>query len=110
MRDVASGNDTADDLKWVKFSGASWTGDNQGFFYSRYAEPKEEALREQTIFRNFIITAWVPRSLRTCWSMNGPIRKDRHSTAGLRTTAATWSSMSVRGTDSKNLVYYRTYR
>ena len=46
VRDVATGRDLADTLKWVKFSGAAWTHDNQGFFYSRYAEPAGNALTE----------------------------------------------------------------
>ena len=41
VRDVDTGEDTTDHIKWVKFSGASWTPDSQGFFYSRYDEPKE---------------------------------------------------------------------
>ena len=41
VRDVATGKDTDDDLKWVKFSGASFTKDGKGFFYSRYDEPTE---------------------------------------------------------------------
>ncbi len=40
VRDVATGNDLPDVLKWVKFSGASWTPDGKGFYYSRYDEPK----------------------------------------------------------------------
>ena len=39
MRDVNTGRDLADTVKWVKFSGISWTHDNKGFFYSRYGEP-----------------------------------------------------------------------
>ncbi|PYS92139.1 MAG: S9 family peptidase [Acidobacteria bacterium] len=40
VRDVETGQDTSDVIKWVKFSGASWTADGKGFFYSRYDEPK----------------------------------------------------------------------
>jgi prolyl oligopeptidase len=40
VRDVASGEDMADEIKWVKFSGLSWAKDGSGFYYSRFAEPK----------------------------------------------------------------------
>lgn len=30
-----------DELKWSKFSSASWTTDGEGFFYCRYPEPQE---------------------------------------------------------------------
>ncbi len=45
VRDVKTGKDLPDDIKWVKFSRASWTRDSKGFFYSRFDEPKEAALR-----------------------------------------------------------------
>jgi prolyl oligopeptidase len=41
VRDIDTGKDLSDLLKWVKFSGASWTKDDKGFFYSRYDEPQE---------------------------------------------------------------------
>jgi prolyl oligopeptidase len=41
VRDIESGRDLADHLKWVKFSRTAWTRDGKGFFYSRYDEPKE---------------------------------------------------------------------
>ena len=39
IRDVTTGRDLSDTIKWVKFSGISWTHDNKGFYYSRYDEP-----------------------------------------------------------------------
>ena len=40
VREVDTGRDREDYLQWVKFSGATWTHDQQGFFYSRYDEPE----------------------------------------------------------------------
>jgi prolyl oligopeptidase len=39
VRDVNTGRDLPDVVKWVKFSSISWTHDEKGFFYSRYDEP-----------------------------------------------------------------------
>jgi prolyl oligopeptidase len=41
LRDVATGQDAADTIKWAKFTGMSWTHDAQGFFYSRYPAPAD---------------------------------------------------------------------
>ena len=40
VRDVRTGQDLADQLEWVKFSGATWRKDGSGFYYSRYDAPK----------------------------------------------------------------------
>jgi prolyl oligopeptidase len=39
IRDVATGKDLADELHWVKFSGADWLPDGSGILYGRYPEP-----------------------------------------------------------------------
>ncbi|TFW28893.1 prolyl oligopeptidase family serine peptidase [Massilia horti] len=41
VRDIQTGKDLPDLIKWVKFSKTAWTSDGKGFFYSRYDEPKE---------------------------------------------------------------------
>jgi prolyl oligopeptidase len=40
VREVATGKDTQDLVRWAKFSGAAWKKDGSGFYYSRYAAPK----------------------------------------------------------------------
>ncbi|HET6912580.1 MAG TPA: prolyl oligopeptidase family serine peptidase [Rhodanobacteraceae bacterium] len=48
VRDLRTGKDLPDQVKWVKFSGISWTNDDKGFFYSRYPEPpKGEAIQNR---------------------------------------------------------------
>jgi prolyl oligopeptidase len=41
VREVDSSRDLEDRIQWVKFSGASWTRDGRGFYYSRYDAPEE---------------------------------------------------------------------
>jgi prolyl oligopeptidase len=50
VREVATGKDLPDAIRWVKFSGVAWTEDGKGFFYSRYPEPPSgKAISEQVI-------------------------------------------------------------
>src|SRR5205823_5288847 len=51
VRDVATGRDLPDHLRWIKFSGASWTKDGAGFFYSRYPQPGDKALSDVNRFQ-----------------------------------------------------------
>ncbi len=43
VMDVAGGKPLADEIKWAKFTEASWTKDGKGFYYGRFDEPKEGA-------------------------------------------------------------------
>src|SRR5699024_3761727 len=43
VRDLVSGEDYPEELKWCKFSGIAWTEDEQGVLYSRYPEQSSEA-------------------------------------------------------------------
>ena len=48
VRDVATGKDLPDEIRWTKFGDVAWTPDQRGFYYLRFPEPKPgEALREQ---------------------------------------------------------------
>jgi prolyl oligopeptidase len=50
VRDVATGSDLPDVVRWSKFSGASWKRDGSGFYYSRYDEPASENKFKDTNF------------------------------------------------------------
>ena len=39
VRDIATGKDLDDEIRWVKFSGISWFGN--GFYYGRYDAPEQ---------------------------------------------------------------------
>jgi prolyl oligopeptidase len=63
VRDVDTGKDLPDLIKWVKFSGASWSKDGKGFYYSRYDEPKGTALRDTNYFQKlYYHTLGTPQS------------------------------------------------
>ncbi len=58
VRPLITGHDLDDHLKWVKFSSASWTKDDSGFYYSRYDEPPpgQELHQRQLLSKRFITT------------------------------------------------------
>jgi prolyl oligopeptidase len=42
VRDIATGTDLGDHIKWVKFTEIAWSHDHAGFFYSRYPAPEND--------------------------------------------------------------------
>ncbi len=62
VRALATGKQTSDVVRWVKFSSLAWTKDGKGFFYGRYPEPPagktiEAAVKDKKIFYHRLGTA-----------------------------------------------------
>ena len=49
VRDIASGKDLTDEVRWMRFSNISWTKDAKGFYYSRYPEPPKGKVLEAAL-------------------------------------------------------------
>ena len=61
VRDLTTMRDLADSVRWVRFSGLSWTRDGRGFFYSRYPAPAPgqeltAALANHTVYYHVVGT------------------------------------------------------
>ncbi|MGV0108596.1 prolyl oligopeptidase [Nostoc sp. DSM 114160] len=106
VRNIETGEDLQDHLKWIKFSGASWTHDNQGFFYSRYDEPNEKTRLEDVNYyqKLYYHQLGKPQSEDVLiyhrpdqkeWGFSGGVTED-----GRYLIISIWL-----GTDSKNLVF-----
>ncbi|MAH79681.1 MAG: S9 family peptidase [Gammaproteobacteria bacterium] len=46
VMNIETGEVLNDEIRWAKFSGASWENDDSGFFYQKYDEPNGELLKE----------------------------------------------------------------
>ncbi|MDB5294040.1 MAG: prolyl oligopeptidase [Phycisphaerales bacterium] len=108
VRDVRTGKDTSDHLKWVKFSGASWLKDGSGFFYSRYDEPDPSAaLTKVNYFQKlYLHKLGTPQSADALiyhrtdqkdWGFHGSVTDDGRYLVITVT----------QGTDPKNRVLYK---
>lgn len=108
VRDIETGEDLSDHLKWLKFSGASWTHDGEGFFYSRYDEPNEKTQFEDVNYyqKLFYHKLGTPQSEDVLiydrpdqkeWGFSGGVTQD-----GKYLIISVW-----QGTESKNLIFYK---
>jgi prolyl oligopeptidase len=108
VRDVETCQDLSDHLQWIKFSSASWSHDNQGFFYSRYNEPNEKTKLEDTnyfqkLYYHRLGTAQsedilvYERPDQKEWGFSGDVTED-----GRYLLISVWL-----GTDPRNLVFYK---
>ncbi|HXU31934.1 MAG TPA: prolyl oligopeptidase family serine peptidase [Thermoanaerobaculia bacterium] len=108
VRDVDTGKDLSDELRWVKFSGAAWTADSAGFYYCRYDEPKaggelEDANYFQKVYYHRVGT---PQSADRL-AFDRPDQKDL-GFYPLVTDDGRYLVLSIsRGTEVKNGFYYQ---
>ncbi|MBC6423079.1 MAG: S9 family peptidase [Hormoscilla sp. SP12CHS1] len=108
VRDVETGEDLPDLIKWVKFSGAAWTKDGKGFFYSRYDEPNEATKLEDVNYyqKLYYHQLGQPQS-ENVLIYERPDHKEWMFTGNV-TDDGRYLIISVgRGTDPKNLLFYR---
>ncbi|MFQ3580576.1 S9 family peptidase [Chloracidobacterium validum] len=108
VRNVETAEDLPDRIQWVKFSGASWTKDSKGFFYSRYDEPKEGNLLQST---NYYQKLYYHR-IGTPQSEDQLVyeRKDHKEWGfgGYVTDDGRYLGIAVTmGTSPKNLIFYK---
>jgi prolyl oligopeptidase len=107
VRDVATGKDLSDHLKWVKFSGASWTRDSQGFFYSRYDEPKGDTLKATNYFQKvYYHQIGTPQS-DDLLIYERPDQKDWLFGGGVTDDGNYLVITAFQGTDVKTRVFYK---
>ena len=106
VRDVATGKDLSDHLRWIKFSGLSWSHDGRGFFYSRYPEPTGDSLTGVNRFHKLYYHALgtdqakdvlvYERPDQPDWGVDGNVTDD-----GRYLILTLWL-----GTDRRNRVYF----
>jgi prolyl oligopeptidase len=107
VRDVASGKDLSDDLKWVKFSGAAWTPDGKGFFYSRYDEPKDNSLKGTNYFQKLYFHQLGTAQAEDVLVYERPDQKE-WLFGGSVTDDGRFLIINIsEGTDVKNRIYYK---
>src|SRR5205085_3405197 len=107
VRDVETSKDLSDDLKWVKFSGVSWTRDGKGFFYSRYDEPKDDTLKATNYFQKIYYHKLGTTQAEDMLVYERPDQKD-WLLGGNVTEDGNYLIINVsEGTDVKTRVYYK---
>ncbi len=106
--ETADGRVLTDELKWTKFSDASWTKDGKGLFYCRYEEPRRGAEFQALNFNNklYYHRLGAPQAADTLvywrpdhpeWQYQGMVSEDGH-----------WLVIAImRGTDERQRILVR---
>ncbi|NJK52863.1 MAG: S9 family peptidase, partial [Leptolyngbyaceae cyanobacterium SU_3_3] len=108
VRDIESGADLSDRLQWIKFSGASWTHDHQGFFYSRYDEPNEKTkLEDANYFQKLYYHRLGTNQSEDLLIYDRPDHKEWGFQGGVSEDGRYLIISVWLGTDPRNLVFYK---
>jgi prolyl oligopeptidase len=108
IRNIETGQDLQDQIKWVKFSGASWSKDSKGFFYSRYDEPKGGAkLADTNYYQKLYYHRLGTRQSEDLLIYERPDKKDWLFSGNVTDDGHYLIITVSQGTDPKTRVYYK---
>jgi prolyl oligopeptidase len=108
IREVATKKDLPDEIKWVKFSGASWLPDSSGFFYSRYDEPKAGSeLTAVNYYPKFFLHKVGQKQAENVKIYERPDQKEWGIGGGVTEDDRYLILSLSQGTDPKNRLYVR---
>ena len=108
VRDIDTGLDRPDTVKWVKFSQASWTPDGRGFFYSRYDEPAAtNQLKGVNYFHKLYFHRLGTPQSEDPLIYHRPDHKDWGFSGGVTEDGRYLVLTVTQGTDVKNRVFYK---
>ena len=109
VRDIDSGSDTSDEIKWAKFTDITWSKDGRGFYYSGYDAPPEaenqlkSVNKFQKLHYHLVGTPQAEdllvyeRNDQPDWGFDGQVSDDGR-----------FLIISVsQGTDERNLLFYK---
>jgi len=108
VRDIETGKDLTDHVKWVKFSGASWKRDGSGFFYSRYDEPASAGqLKQANYFHKVYFHKLGTPQSRDELIYERKDHKDWNFSADVTEDGRFLIITVSQGTDPKNRVFFK---
>ena len=108
VREVDSGNERTDHIKWVKSSGAAWTKDGKGFFYSRYDEPKSaDALKGVNYFHKLYYHKIGTPQSEDALIYERPDQKEWGFSGGVTDDGRYLVIHVWQGTDTRNRFFYK---
>jgi len=108
VRDVETAKDLPDVIKWVKFSGASWTKDGQGFFYSRYDEPKAGTqMTGANYFHKLYYHHLGTPQADDVLVYERPDQKEWNINGGVTDDGRYLIIYTTQGTDRRNRIFYK---
>jgi prolyl oligopeptidase len=108
VREVASGKDRDDVVRWSKFSFATWTKDAKGFFYGRYPEPKPgEDLRASNYFQKVYYHALGTPQSDDKRIYDSPDQKDWQFESTVTNDGKYLVIQISKSTDDRNRVVYK---
>ncbi len=111
VREVASGNDTPDEIRWAKFTEISWAKDTSGFYYSRYDEPKgENALKAVNKFQKVYFHRLGEAQENDSLVFERPDQPDWGFGATVSDDGAYLIIAGSQGTDVRNRLFYKDLR